>query len=99
RELLKTHGMHKEMRGRPVGRPAIPGYIPEQEQAKRCGVTLSTLRRWRSKGFGPRAIRFGRFPIYREDANEQYLAQEEAAAEAQRQPRRRGRANSGPSPI
>jgi len=82
------------MRGRPIGRPTIPGYISEQEQAKRCGVTPSTLRRWRSKGFGPRAVLFGRIPMYRDDANERYLAQEEAAAEALRQARRRGRANS-----
>jgi hypothetical protein len=85
------------MRGRPVGRPAIPGYITEQEQASRSGVTVATLRRWRVKGYGPRAVHFGRVPMYREDANEQFLVQKEATAEAQRKlrPRGRPRASSG----
>jgi len=83
------------MRGKPIGHPVVAGYISEEEQARRCGVHRQTLRRWKARGYGPRPVNFGRFPMYRENANEQFLAQQAAAIEAQRNPRRRGRPAQG----
>jgi hypothetical protein len=71
--------------------PQILGYISEDSQASRSGVTVSTLRRWRGRGYGPRWEKFGRFVLYAEDANQRFIEEEAAAAEAQRQPRRPGR--------
>jgi hypothetical protein len=77
--------------------PCITGYISEENQASRSGVTVSTLRRWRGQGYGPRWSKFGRFVLYAEDANTRFIAQEAAATEARRNPRPRGRprSNSG----
>jgi len=70
--------------------PSIPGFITEKAQAAKSGVSLATLRRWRKRGYGPRAVRYGRRFLYREDADVEFLARV-AEAEAQQQPRRRGR--------
>jgi hypothetical protein len=75
------------------GSPNIHGHISEAEQARRSGVTVSTLRRWRKRGYGPRAVKFGRFVLYPEDSNEQFLAELKAAAE--NPPRLRGRGRAG----
>jgi hypothetical protein len=69
--------------------PAIPGHITEEEQAARSGVQVSTLRRWRRRGYGPKAVKFGRFVLYAADGNERFLAHLTAAAE--NHPRGRGR--------
>ncbi len=74
--------------------PEIPGYVTEETQALRSGVTLWTIRRWRRQGYGPRWAKFGRFVLYAEDANERFIAEEAAAAETRHNPPRRGRPRS-----
>src|SRR5215469_11144283 len=71
--------------------PSIPGFITEKVQAAKFGISLATLRRWRKRGYGPSAVRCGRRFLYPEDADAQFLARQAAEAEAQQQPRRRGR--------
>jgi hypothetical protein len=39
--------------------------IHEQDAAVRLGVSISTLRRWRRAGTGPRFVRFSRLVFYR----------------------------------
>ena len=69
----------------------IPGYITEAEQAAKDGISLATLRRRRARKYGPQPVPFGRKFYYREDATERWLEEQEAAAEAATEPRRRGR--------
>jgi hypothetical protein len=71
--------------------PSVPGFISEAEQAARCGVDTNTLRRWKARGYGPKPVKIGRFVMYSEDANEQFLTQQAAKIDAKRQPRGRGR--------
>jgi hypothetical protein len=74
--------------------PIIAGHITEGEQAARSGVTIATLRRWRVRGYGPKPVRFGRFILYAQDANEQFIAEQVTAAENSHKPRGRGRPRS-----
>ena len=75
--------------------PNITGHITEDEQAERIGVTKSTLRRWRRRGYGPKHVRIGRVILYTEDADARFLAEQAAAAENQDQTRGRGRSRAG----
>jgi hypothetical protein len=74
--------------------PQVRGYISEVEQAQRSGISIWTLRAWRTKGYGPRFVKFGRHVLYPEDAAERFLVEEQAAA--QKGPRRRGRPRATP---
>jgi hypothetical protein len=79
-----------------LDKPTIPGFLTETEQAARCGHSIWTLRRWRKRGYGPRAVLYGRVWLYPEDADARFLS--EQAARAENQPRGRGRPrNSTPS--
>jgi hypothetical protein len=76
--------------------PALPGYYSEQEEAARLGLALSSLRRWRRQKIGPASVRIGRRTLYRYDADEKWLAEEQATAERKKgsyglTPPRRGR--------
>ncbi len=67
--------------------PKIDGYISEATLSARLGLSVWTLRRWRERGYGPRWQKFGRHVLYREDASERFLAEQEAAG-GQKEPRR-----------
>ncbi len=67
--------------------PKIDGYISEAAQSARSGISVWTLRRWRAIGYGPKWHKFGRHVLYREDASERFLAEQEAAG-LQKEPRR-----------
>jgi hypothetical protein len=69
----------------------IPGFITDQQQADRLGVTVSTLRRWRRKGYGPKSVKIGRKDYYPETADAEFAAAQLAEAEAAAEPRGRGR--------
>ncbi len=45
----------------------IPGYITEEEQAKRIGKTVRTLRSWRKQGIGPAWTKAGNTVLYPDD--------------------------------
>jgi hypothetical protein len=69
----------------------INGYINEAELANQLGVAVPTLRRWRRKGYGPKAIPIGRKFYYRQDAAPTFAAAQLKKAEAAGEPPRRGR--------
>jgi len=78
--------------GRPRGassRPSIPGYYSEEEQAKRLGISVVQLRRWRRAAIGPKSVRCGRHELYPHGGDEKWLT--EKLAEAQRKATVRGR--------
>jgi hypothetical protein len=78
-----------------LAKPSIPGYRTEQQQAAVIGISLSTLRRWRKKKYGPRSVRYGRFILYPEDEDTRFLAEQAAATENSLKPRGRGRPRGG----
>lgn len=45
--------------------------------AARLHVTTRNLRQWRVTGAGPRFVRVGRFPLYRQEAVEAWLLEQE----------------------
>jgi hypothetical protein len=65
---------------KPLAPLAIPGYITEAEQAVRLGQNLQTRRRNRRAGIGPTAVKVGRRFVYRDGADAEWLAAEEAEA-------------------
>lgn len=50
--------------------------------AARLHVTTRNLRQWRVTGAGPRFVRVGRFPLYRQEAVEAWLLEQEYASTA-----------------
>lgn len=76
--------------GRPRKPPTIPGFILEEEQAKRLGELLATRGRKRRAGIGPRYVQNGRQILYLEDADVEYLIGRIVDPEAP-EPVRRGR--------
>jgi hypothetical protein len=71
--------------------PSVLGYILEAEEAARCGITVPTLRKWRRRGYGPKAVKIGRTFMYSDDADTQFLADQATAVENALKPRPRGR--------
>ena len=78
--------------------PTLPGFFDEDVEAARCGVTVPTLRKWRYRGYGPKAVRIGRVWMYPENADTQFMFEQAAAAESARQPRPRGRPRGAVTP-
>ncbi len=79
---------------KPLPPLAVPGYISEAAQAARLGTTVHTLRMRRYRGEGPPFVTIGRRVAYREGADVEFLAAQEAQrtrvrAEAMRPRRRR----------
>jgi hypothetical protein len=66
----------------------LKGYIPEEEPDE-FGVTVRTLRGWRSQGTGPACTFVGASAYYRREAVEQWLLSRE-----KKPPRERGRKRS-----
>ncbi len=50
--------------------------------AARLHVTTRNLRQWRVTGAGPRFVRVGRFPLYRQEAVDAWLLDQEHASTA-----------------
>jgi hypothetical protein len=67
---------------------ALSGWLTEAEQAAKDRVSIATLRRRRARRYGPQPVQFGRKFLYRSDASERFLAEQETAAA---EPRRRRR--------
>jgi hypothetical protein len=53
--------------------PTLPGHTHEIDQAKKDGVELSTLRKWRSLGKGQAYIKFHRQVYYVDADRPRYL--------------------------
>jgi predicted site-specific integrase-resolvase len=85
---------------KPMNAPELPGFFTEAEQAKRLGIGLATLRRWRRLGVGPKPDRCGRRHLYSHDADAKWLAEQRAEAEriARKRAPRRGAGPAGARP-
>jgi hypothetical protein len=87
-EFLEARRAAPSRRG---GEPIVSGWHSEQAAAELLGEHIQTRRRNRSRGIGPKWVRHGRDILYPDGAEEEYLAELLAKAEAEREPRRRGR--------
>jgi hypothetical protein len=58
---------------------APTGCLWIEEAADHIGYEVSTLRKWRLKRYGPPSFRAGGRVVYRIDALNQWLAEQEAA--------------------
>jgi hypothetical protein len=88
-DAISSASQRRRPRG-PARPPTIPGFISEAEQAKRLGESHQSRRRNRRAGRGPRYVRVGRWIMYRDGADTEYLQAREIDPEA-RAPVRRGR--------
>jgi hypothetical protein len=77
--------------GPPLQETGIPGFITEEQLARQLGVALSTVRRWRRRGYGPKFVKVGRKDYCKETAAADFAAELLAEAERAAEPRRRGR--------
>jgi hypothetical protein len=73
------------------GESKIPGWITEAQFARQLGLSITTVRRWRRRGYGPTWVKIGRRDYTRETAAADFAAAQLADAEAAAEPRRRGR--------
>jgi hypothetical protein len=67
----------------------IPGFIRIEEFAYQMNVALSTVRRWKSRKFGPTFIKIGRKDYCAKSAAGDFAAALLAEAENRDRPRRR----------
>ena len=52
----------------------LDGYITEHDLAKQVGKTVSTLREWRRKNYGPNAAKLGKLVVYRSTDVEAFMS-------------------------
>lgn len=52
----------------------LQGYVKEHDLALQVGRTVSTLREWRRKGYGPSARKLGKLVVYRQEDVEKFMA-------------------------
>jgi hypothetical protein len=62
----------------------IEGLRSEHEQARRLGIGVRTLRRWRDMQYGPAYTKIGRAYFYRPEAEVAFIAACERAVEPAR---------------
>jgi hypothetical protein len=66
----------------------VAGFITEEQLARQLGVTLSTIRRWKSRGYGPKFVKIGRRDYCKESGAADFAAELMAAAEDKSRRRR-----------
>src|SRR5215469_5752259 len=67
-DALTRYGLGGELAGSPLEPSGIPGFITEEQLARQLGVALSTVRRWKRRGYGPKFIKIGRVDYCKESA-------------------------------
>jgi hypothetical protein len=67
----------------------IPGFITEEQLARQLDVALSTVRRWKRRGYGPKFVKIGRTDYCKETGAADFAAALLAEAEHRDRPRRR----------
>ncbi|WP_083404050.1 AlpA family transcriptional regulator [Curtobacterium sp. MCBA15_001] len=60
----------------------LDSLLTADELAEQLHTTTRNLREWRSTGRGPRFVRVGRLPLYRREAVELWLGEQEYASTA-----------------
>jgi hypothetical protein len=93
-ELPAAPGTEQPVSRRNI-KPTVPGWHSEQEAARLLGEHIQTRRRNRQRGIGPKWVRHGHDVLYPDGAEEEYLAELLAKAEAAAEPPRRGRPRRG----
>jgi hypothetical protein len=73
----------------PEDQPAVPGFITIEQFAYQMNVALSTARRWKARGYGPKFIKIGRRDYCLETGAADFVATLFSEAEARDRPRRR----------
>lgn len=51
----------------------VPGHLSELDLALKLGITIWGLRAWRRRGYGPKAVKFGKCVFYPEAAVADFL--------------------------
>jgi hypothetical protein len=51
----------------------IPGHLSELDLALKLGISIWGLRAWRRRGYGPKAVKFGKSVFYRDDVVEAFV--------------------------
>jgi hypothetical protein len=57
--------------------PILDGYLPQADTARALGKCVRTLKRWRTKRYGPPVTWIGNRPLYRIEAVREWLATQE----------------------
>ncbi|MFI1994885.1 helix-turn-helix domain-containing protein [Actinoplanes sp. NPDC020271] len=65
-----------------VGEQLLDPLLTLDEVADMLRVPVSTMRKWRSGGGGPRGFRVGKYVRFRRTAVEEFIQEREAAQEA-----------------
>lgn len=65
-----------------VSAPRLDDLLTPDALASQLHTTTRNLREWRATGRGPRFVRIGRFPLYRSEAVEAWLRDQEYASTA-----------------
>ena len=60
----------------------LDSLLTADDLAEQLHTTTRNLREWRSTGRGPRFVRVGRLPLYRLEAVEEWLREQEYASTA-----------------
>ncbi|WIE79259.1 helix-turn-helix domain-containing protein [Curtobacterium sp. MCSS17_016] len=63
-----------------VAAPRLNDLLTPDALAAQLHTTTRNLREWRSTGRGPRFVRVGRLPLYRLEAVEEWLREQEFAS-------------------
>jgi hypothetical protein len=91
RPVSSDFEFYRRLAAEPTGpeEPAIPGFITEEQFARQMYVTLSTVRRWKRRGYGPKFFKIGRKDYCKETGASDFAAKLLAEAEQRDRPRRR----------
>jgi hypothetical protein len=73
----------------------LPGFITEAAMAAQLNKNVGTLRRWRTRGYGPKSFKRGKEVLYRENGEELWLNGVEAEQPRPRLPRAPTELNHG----
>ncbi|ROR36408.1 helix-turn-helix domain-containing protein [Curtobacterium flaccumfaciens] len=65
-----------------ISAPRLDDLLTPDALAAQLHTTTRNLREWRTNGRGPRFVRIGRFPLYRPEAVEAWLRDQEYASTA-----------------
>src|SRR5215472_14946253 len=74
-DVLTRYGLSGELAGAgPLEETGIPGFITQEQLARQLGIALSTVRRWRRRGYGPKFVKDGRKDYCKETAAADFAA-------------------------
>ena len=60
---------------------ALTGYVREKELANELGLTVSALRAWRRRGYGPTPRKVGRMVVYARNEIDDFIYEGQGAGQ------------------